>query len=710
MAEGEKVVVRALGVCWTAAAMEAAVYELLQHVSAYVVHPGDSVAKFVEAPQSGQCSVALGGLQLLQQLFPYLYDEKKYLCEVIIKNCEVHQASIGVMCRVDFVAYVVLHAFHTLVRGVPLLPRGASLMDSFSSVNWGDDLPWTRNVNPTEVRESHWCRNLLGDFIKKLSVIVHPVDPQDLLAEVASSAGLVEVESSGGCDTPFGFLSSLLLREYLRRTYAYDSFSCGFEVAALAAECFVRVYPHLMLSSRRAGEPGKDVVTSLHGLVDRLLWRVSDDAGNRRVPHGRVGCVISGVAFVTTLHAGGAGRDSTLGTCSLSPFNALGTLLREDRHDGALLLVSRFPTVYEGENNPGIRHLLSVVRGAEEKLLVIAVEGKVCGEVLYYMETLGNCSRTVLVAAAVGRATMTQLALTFGTLPRTLESLKLSPVKCRLKMCALSSSSDGLRRRCGGVEPQSLLLSLAPLYTEASGNDSRVMRNIISVFLGGRCVVESALVECLFQRQLHHLINVLCAPTPHNAMIPAGGTSEGLAVSYLSYLTENFEDDGSSFGTFKIAVIKAVRDAINSYMECVLRKSGGLTADDAIAHLGASQERFQNVEWGSVDQSVRGCCVTVVPGHQEPHFGPLYRVTIPTPPLFSAFEASWPVSVSVKSNHLLADIREWEGRVEVASAYICIGRCLDTLCLSGVVGKRSNVGEGKNSEGASDFFFFPSIV
>nr|CCC94687.1 conserved hypothetical protein [Trypanosoma congolense IL3000] len=667
--------------------MESAACELLQLVRAYAVHPCHSVVKFTQTPQlDGQVDVALGSWKLLERIDRSACVEKRYLCEVLIRNFEVHEASVGAACRIDFIAYIVLHVFHTLtMKGLLSLvndatgnvPTGTGAGDSFlldEEVEFG-------------TLTKRCCWRMMKSFIRRLHAAGCFVDPCEVMSESLPSVSLKGVESSVGSAVFPTFPSVPLIRQYLQRTFAHDPSSWGYEAATLATDCFMHIYQYLLRLSGKNSTGQQPLETGrLRELADSLLCRVSDNTGGSFVSGGAKGCVIPGIAFIATSQVNRS-VGVVEGTCLLSPFYRWDTLLYgKNYHTGALLLISQYPDVFEGENDEGLRHLFSLVRSVREELVVIVVRGYVCSRALSCMETWGSDNQAVLVASAVGNAVMKQLALAFQCLPRALGSPHVKPCKCLLRAKEIQNTKEASQLGCGKARMRSFLLSLAPAHSEMKDATVVIPHAIVSVFLGGRCTAETALLRRFFQRQLDHLINVFCTSPPVNSLLPAGGMAESLAVSFLDNLIEQRSVDGSPFGMFMVTLAQAMRDAINSYMEDVLKRSGGFTVENAVAHLKTSEKRFQNVDWFMGDKFVGSDCTNDVAGNPDALRSRLYSVAVPTPPLMGILGTSGSVDCEIKSTCLLSDVREWESIAEVASAYLCIGRCIDTFCFTDVIG------------------------
>ncbi|KEG14199.1 putative ribose-phosphate pyrophosphokinase [Trypanosoma grayi] len=692
--------------------MESTAYKLLRLVEAYATHPSHSVGKFIELPlRRGSFTTAFDANQLLEYVSCTASDEMELLCDVLRVCTQIHERSVGSVCRVNFITYVVLHAYYALAREATAREKNNRNADHLVHVEVEQSLSYPCGEATEEKCDTRCCLNIMKSFVRELRLKGHPVDPAEVLAEVSASTAMEEVDDIKRDNNAF-HLSHQVLHEYLQRTFAYDHLSWGYNAGKLAVDCFLYIYP-LLVASTAAEEMGTIAgcrrTSSLHTLTEQLLCKMPGSNDEWFSTRGGQGCMVPGVALMTTIRLGR--RTGVLsGACVLAPLTAVeGLLQRESYYINLLFLFSDFPERVTEEEGSGFHQLVVLVEGVSEGLVVIVVRSHVSEEVLRFVETLGNNKRTILLVAAVGQTTMTRLSLTFRVLPRALEKLHLVPVRGTLRMKSLRTHDAG---RCrDGVELRSFLVALEPLHGETKTKKTGIMQSIASVVFGGRCAHESVLVERLFNLQLHHLVNVFCLPTPNNAMMPAGGMAEAYAVSFLNHqISETSSVDGFSSRDFETRLMEVLRNAIVAYMESVLLKSGGLTVEEAEDHLATSQQRFGMVQWGAGSRSSRSGDNGATAPEGQSHRNIMYNNAVPVPPLINISEIMWAANRGAKSTLLLADVKEWEAQMEVASAYLCIGRCLDRLCFTSVLGKRAAAIGSEGGGAADELFFFPDIT
>ncbi|ESL07641.1 hypothetical protein TRSC58_04666 [Trypanosoma rangeli SC58] len=449
-------------------------------------------------------------------------------------------------------------------------------------------------------------------------------------------------------------------------------------------------------------------ITPLHAFVEQLLYKVSTEESDGLTTGGSEGHVLPGIAFVTTVRSK-RGSDVLSGTCVCSPPHAFESLVENEVcHIDLLLLFSQFPDAATEEIDSDLYRLALMVKRVEKGLVVIAVQSHLGEGTLRCMESWGNPTRTVLVLAAVGQKVMTQLALAFRVLPRALGKLRTVPVEGRLRVKALFDYHSIKRR--SGVELQSVLMAFNPLSMEGGGMPRRIKHRMVSIVFGGRCAADHVLMQRLFTRQLHHLVNILCLPAPQNVVMPAGGVAEAYAVQYLEkQLHELSIEDDFPLRDFKMRLLRALRNAIFAYMGSVLEKSGGLTAEATLEHLSLSQGRFDAVE-KDADSSAARCNGVAVSALRSAPSNPLYSRVVPIPPLMGVCDATWSENRCAKSTLLLADLSEWETQAEVGSAYLAIAMCLDHLCFTSIMGRSSVVGDSGEGTQISKLFFYPDIA
>ncbi|KAH8619102.1 hypothetical protein ERJ75_000215800 [Trypanosoma vivax] len=658
--------------------------------------------------------VVSDGLQFLECISSVTSnDEEMFLSQLLSDFCSVHASCVGPRCRVNFIVFVVLHVYLSLLRD-PVLKQNNGAMEDDSCVNFDgnvDELP-SPTSGESDIAQDH-CWALMADFVKEFRLRCLAVSSYDVLAEIISSKAQETSCHEYGNDVSSA-LSADVVADYLQRTFAYDSLSLDSEGGRLAAEYFTRVYARLRfalgntgLDNERLGE------VSAHALVEQLLWRVSDCEGRLFTMGGCTGCVLPGVALVATLRIDRIPCSFTsIGTCVLSPLGAIGRLLVEDKpKEATLLLFSHCPPEMESDGTE-VHALALAVKEIKEHFVIIVVKEYVSENVLRCMQTWGSDSKTVLVVTAVGASVTDRLALMFCALPRVLGSTKVSSLPCRFIARPLVERNEVDRKNQESVHLRSFLLALQAVQpAEINTFLPSTAFTIASVVFGGRCQVGTALIERHFSRQLHHLVNVFCLYPDRNLMVPGGGLAEAHAVSFLGYLLRVEAGASSCCRTesFKVSLLKSLRDAISAYMERVLVQSGGLTVEDAAQHLQVSEQRLSKIAWKSRDRRCWKARGMSSPDPCEPPGRSLYAHFTPPPPLLCGPEATWTVNYDVNSTLLLADIKEWEAQVEVASTYLCIGRCLDRLCFSSVVGRQKEAG-AHGDQIVSGLFLHPDVV
>lgn len=687
--------------------MENAAQKLLRLVETYALRPGCTTGKFVQVPlQDGCFNIAFDAHQLLENLSCTEDDGMELLC-CILRQCNwMHEASVGAACRVNFITYVVLHTYRILAKQAVVgqqSEKGGTIGPEF----------FERETNlffkGTDVEEddTRCCRSLMEDFLRELRVKGHPVNPIHVLTEVAASTERLSGADQKN-DTKPVYLSPKTLREYLRKTFGHDPNSWGYEAGRLAVECFLFIYPHLLSTVHGRNVSVKDNrPTFFHAIADQLLCKVLKESDEWLTTGENEGCVVPGIAFVVKIRMKKT-SDGFSGTCVCSPFHVFGTLGRnESCHVDLLLLFSNFLDGVTEKGDSGFFRLALMVQSVEKGLVVIIVQGNVAEEKLCCMEAWGNNTRTVLVVVAVDQATMTQLALAFGLLPKTLSSSQVNSAVGSLRIKSLFAHDSIRRSRLAKL--RLFLVALEPPTMTTRTDAAGFRHSIVTVVFGGRCAADSVLVERLFSSQLHHLINMICLPAPFNAIMPAGGVAESYAVSYLGHKIDESPSQDNFSRCFKVRLMTALRSAITTYMEAVLQRSCGLSVEKAVEHVNVSLQRFGATNWDGKSS--------------EPHYGngllalglagghTLYNNAIPTPPLLDVSETLLSGDDNgVKSTILLADVIEWEAQVEVFSAYLTIGTCLDRLCFTSVMGKHAVVCSDRENERVDEIFFYPDVA
>ncbi|KAF8284297.1 DNA primase large subunit [Trypanosoma cruzi] len=681
--------------------MEIAAYKLFCLVESYATHPGHAVGKFVKlSGEKESFGIAFDAVQLFGHLICTSEDGMELLCTVLRKFVEIHEVTVGTACRVNFIIYVVLHAYHTLAKEAVMSQR---IGGGLSNLGWGTSSPFPSHETNSEDCDARCCWRIMNNFLQELRAKGHSLDPTDVLEEVASS---IVSAGEGMCDADgkkAKFLSPRVLHEYLQRTFAYDPLSWGYRAGKLAVDCFLHIRSRLIeFVVEMETDKTQSGLSSLHTFVEKSLYRVSNEGIDWLPIGGNEGFVVPGIAFIRTVRMKRS-SDTLLGTCVCAPTHAFGKLVEnEGCRTHLLLMFSQFPDAATEEGDFGFRQLALMVKNVEKGLLVIVVQSHVGEETLRRMESWGNHTRTVLVLVALGKKIMTQLALAFRVLPRPLGLNQQSFLQGSLFVKPLFGSHS--LRHCSGVELRSFLLALNPLNMEG------VQHPIVSVVFGGRCAADQVLVERLFSRQLHHLVNMLCLPAPLNVVMPAGGVVEAYAIQHFDKkLHEKSMESDISLRCFEIRLIGALRSAIIAYMESVLQNSGGLTVEATLEHLALSQERFAAMDRDAEDResNCNGFGAFAM-GSALPN--PLYSRFVPTPPLTEVSGATWAEKYRAKPTLLLADLREWEAQVELVSTYLTIGMCLDHLCFTSIMGRRSAVRDSEEDTQLDELFFFPDIV
>ncbi|RNF18686.1 putative ribose-phosphate pyrophosphokinase [Trypanosoma conorhini] len=687
--------------------MEKAAHKLLRLVESYAVHPGHTVGKFLElSDERASFAVAFDAHQLLEHLTCTSNDGMELLCSVLRKTLEMHEVTVGAACRVNFITYVTLHAYHALAReAVVYQDIDREKFAGFASL----DRRTSSHLVPPETSSkdsaTRCCWHLMNNFLQEMRLKWHALDPTDVLAEVASSTLSAENVINSD-DKMLASLSPRVLHEYLRRTFAYDPLSWGYRAGKLAVDCFLHIRSCLL---DFVADKTRCALVSLHAFVEQLLYKVSTEASDRLTTGGNEGHVLPGIALLTTVRRKRT-ADVLAGTCVCSPAHAFEALVEnESCHIDLLLLFSQFPDGATEENDTDLYRLALMVRRVAKGLLVIAVQRHLAETTLRCMESWGTPTRTVLVLAAVGQTVMTQLALAFRVLPRSLGTLQPSPVGGRLRVKALFDYRSIKRR--GEVELQSLLLAFNPLDMESGVKSRGVKHRVASVVFGGRCAADHVLMERLFTRQLHHLVNILCLPSPRNVVVPAGGAAEAYAVHYLEkQFHEALVEGDFPLRDFKLRLLGALRSAILAYMGAVLQKSGGLTVEATLEHLSLSQGRLGAVE-RDADSRASHCTGVGALAMRSAPAHPLYSRFVPTPPLMAdVCNAAWSENRRAASTLLLADLSEWEAEAETVSAYLAIGTCLDHLCFTSIMGRTSVVSDSDEDTRVRKLFFYPDIA
>ncbi|ORC91802.1 putative ribose-phosphate pyrophosphokinase [Trypanosoma theileri] len=693
--------------------MEKAALKLLNFVESYATHPTHIVGKFIQSSlQKDHFVIVFDAQQFLEKISCSTDDGMELLCALLRKYHQMHEGLVGVACRVNFITYVVLHTYHTLAKeAVISSSRNIEGISQLMYLCENEDFSFLNENKENENSDINCCSNLMLNFIQELRNKNLLVKPSDILAETVVSSASVKIINDERINNSF-FYSSCILHEYLKKTFGFDPLSCGYEAGKLAVDCFISIYSRLMDAITDDNiSMEQERVTSLHKLVDQLLCVVVGDEDFWWSTGRSEGYLIPGISFITK-YCLKRGSSSFSRNSVLTPLHTFESLLQDKGcHVEMLLLFSEFTTEFVGsDDNPDLQRLAFMVKSVKKGLVVIVIKGHVEEVLLQYMEGLGDNTRTVLIAVSVGQTVMTELAMAFHVLPRRLKSLHFDPVVAHLRIKTLFTTV--FHKQHSENECRSLLLVLEPLKNDKKKNIIRIVQKTLSVVFGGKCAADVKLMERLFHRQLHHLVNVFCLPSHLNVLMPAGGMAEAYAVSYLNYKIQEMSSDNIFSSCIVFRLMRALKDALVAYMENVLLKSNSLTIEEAVMQVTFSQRNFSTLNWEtcnpsiySNDPSVGGTStIGQTPGYT------LYNHAILTPPFLHFSNTSRSMCSGPVSTMLLGDVTEWEAQVEVASAYLCIGRCLDRLCFTSALGKRSIIHNEEVSRGVDDLFFFTDVA
>ncbi|KAH9586522.1 hypothetical protein LSM04_007477 [Trypanosoma melophagium] len=691
--------------------MEKAALKLLDLVESFATHHTHVVGKFIESShQTGHFVIVFDSQQLLEKISCTTDDGMELLSTLLQKYHRMHEGLVGVSCRVNFITFVVLHTYYTLAKEAAISTgrnnEGINpLMYSYEQ----EDFPFLNENEKNKDSDINCCCNLMENFIRELRLKNLLIKPSDILAEtIVSSAGISitndDRKKDSFCYSPY------ILHEYLKKSFGFDQLSCGYEAGKLAVDCFISIYSRLMdaITDQNISME-EERVNSLHRIVDKFLCLVTGDEDCWWSTGRSEGYLIPGISFITKIRVKECGSSFSR-KCVLTPLHTFGALLQDEGyHVEMLLLFSEFPTEFVGADDPDLQRLAFMVKSVKKGLVVIVVKGHVREEVLQYVEEWGDNTRTVLIAVSVGQTAITQLALAFHVLPRRLQSLNFDPIVAYLRIKTLFTTA--LHKKCSGDEYRSLLLTLEPLKINKEKEITRKVRKTISIVFGGRCAANVILMERLFLRQLHHLVNVFCLPHHLNVLMPAGGMAEAYAVSYLNHKLEEMSGDTAFSSSIVVRLMRALKDALIAYMENVLLKSDSLTVEEAVMQVTSSQRDFSTVSWETSNPSTY--CDTssdkTTKMAQKPGCK-LYNHTVLTPPFLNLSNTPRTLSSDPVSTMLLGDITEWESQVEIASAYLCIGRCLDRLCFTSILGKITTRHHAEVGEGLEEFFFYKDVA